>query len=418
MLLWSTEDPAIPSGTVLPVYIKSNIDRVWVTGIPRAFRRARGGVNKFEIPLSQLELVGSKRAAQKRAAAFGEYTLLYAETLQDGLPIREDPDNGSRRVYRLRAGQIIKILTRVDGNPAISTTGDPLPGDWYLVLTEDGSRGYCFSYRLKMFEHRGGPLEAGEAVEEEAEDTELETVLAQSWYPESWDAMIASERIDTEELARHWGFFPGQDSGLARIYLPNLDRTFTYTKIRPDGTHSWRFDGGALKMILRSDRLLAVQFSENGGAMQTHLFITLPSDLDDIIVQETERRDALFQNIFRAGPVFTSANYGALSFTRNRRFIWTGNNLLVPQIIPATALGSGAIDVGLFLDAALTDRYNGAFTLRFDGAGGPGASVRFCYTLDDRGLRIEYVPVENLNGVTVTRRSPSPIVIYFFKTEE
>jgi hypothetical protein len=28
MLLWSTEDPDIPSGTVLPVYIRSNIDHV------------------------------------------------------------------------------------------------------------------------------------------------------------------------------------------------------------------------------------------------------------------------------------------------------------------------------------------------------------------------------------------------------
>jgi hypothetical protein len=253
---------------------------------------------------------------------------------------------------------------------------------------------------------------------EEPEDLELETVLAQPWYPESWDAMIASGRLDTEELAHHWGFFPGQDSGLARIYLPNLDRTFTYTQIRPDGSHAWRFDGGSLKMILRSDRLLAVQFAENGGAMQTLLFVTFPSDLDDIIAQETERREALYQNIFNAGPVFTSSNYGTLSFTPNRRFIWTGNNLLIPEIVPLTALGSGTVDMGLFLDAAPADRYDGAFTLKFDGAGGPGASVRFCYTLDDQGLRIEYLPAEHVDGVTVTRRDASPTVIYFFKTEQ
>ncbi|GHT77405.1 lipoprotein [Spirochaetia bacterium] len=418
MLLWSTREPAIPSGTVLPVYIKSNIDQVWVVGIPEVYRQVGDEFNKFEIPLSQLELVGSKRAARARAADFGEYALLYAETLQDGLPIREDPDNSSRRVYRLRTGQIIKVLEKVEGIPAISTTGDPLPGDWYRVLTEDGSRGYCFSYRLNLFEHRGGTLDAASTVVEETEDPELEAVLAQTWYPESWDAMIASGRIDTAELAHHWGFFPGQDSGLARIYLPNLDRTFTYTQIRPDGSQTWRFDGGTLKMTLRSDRLLAVQFAENGGAMQTHLFVTLPSDLDDIIIQETERREALFQNIFQAGPAFTSTNYGDLIFTQDRRFVWTGNSLLIPQIIPASALDSGSVDMGLFLSAALAGRYDGAFILNFDGAGEPRATARFCYTLDDQGLRIEYVSEDALDGITVRRRDSSPTVIYFFKTEQ
>jgi hypothetical protein len=124
----------------------------------------------------------------------------------------------------------------------------------------------------------------------------------------------------------------------------------------------------------------------------------------------------LFQNIFNQGPVFNSTNYGTLSFTRNGRFIWTGNNLLIPQIVPLTALGSGSVDMGLFLDASLENLYDGALTLRFDGTGGLGGAVRFCYTLDDQGLRIEYVPGENLDGVTVTRRSSSPTVIYFFKS--
>jgi hypothetical protein len=42
--------------------------------------------------------------------------------------------------------------------------------------------------------------------------------------------------------------------------------------------------------------------------------------------------------------------------------------------------------------------------------------VNFMYTLDDQGLRIEYVPPDNLERVTVTRRAAVPTVIYFFKT--
>ncbi|MDR3167923.1 MAG: SH3 domain-containing protein [Treponema sp.] len=425
VLLWSAEDPAIPSGTVLPVYIRSNIDQVWVAGIPTMYRKPEDPVDKLEIPLAQLELMGSKRAAEKRAEAFAPFALTYAETLQDGLPIRESPDNSSRRVYRLKIGEIVKILTRAQGNPAISTTGEPLPGEWYQVLTKDGNTGYCFSYRLRLFEHTGGPLILTPTAPEEAEDPELDRLLSRTWSPEWYGTMIDSGRIDLEDLSRHWRFFPGQDTGIARIYLPNLDRTFSYRGIRSTGDRSWRFEGGDLQMSLRSDTSLEVQYTETGGALRTLLFVALPVEVEDIIVQETIRRDALFQVIFTQGPVFHSTNYGTLSFQENGAFTWTGYDLLIPGVIPPRALERGAVVMGLFLDNSLSGRYNGAFTLVFDGIetmspvpGDSGIKVHFLYTLDTQGLRMEYVPESSLNGVTVTRRASSPMVLYFFKAEE
>ncbi|MDR0312190.1 MAG: SH3 domain-containing protein, partial [Treponema sp.] len=70
VLLWSSDDPAIPSGTVLPIYIRSNIDKVWVAGIPAEYREKGSNVDKFEIPLAKLELAGSKKRAQERAVEF------------------------------------------------------------------------------------------------------------------------------------------------------------------------------------------------------------------------------------------------------------------------------------------------------------------------------------------------------------
>jgi hypothetical protein len=415
VLLWATEDPPIPSGTVLPVYIRSNIDQVWVVGIPDAYRGGGVAMDKLEIPLAQLELVGRKKTARQRAADFAPLALTYAETLQDGLPIREDPDNGARRVYRLKIGQIIKILAQVPGNPAISTTGDPLPGDWYQVLTEDGSTGYCFSYRLRLFEHTGGPLAALPVTTEEREDPDLERVLALAWSPESYGNMINAGRIDPEELARHWGFFPGFDTGMARINLPNLDRTFSYTGIRAEGSRSWRFEGAPLQMALRSDTTLAVQYSEGGGALRTLLFVALPTEVEDLIIQETERRSLRFSQLYNEGPVFTSTNYGTLAFSPDGRFTWTGYELLVPRVIPSSVLGSGTVAMRLFLGPSLADRYDGAFSLIFDGIGGSGAAANFMYTLDAQGFRIEYVPPDALEGFTVNRRAASPMVIYFYK---
>ena len=417
ILLWSSEDPPVPSGTVLPVYIRSNIDQVWVVGIPREFRTAGSRIDKFEIPLSKLELAGSRKKAQARAEAFAPFARLYAETLQDGLPIRESPDNGARRVYRLKLGEIVKILSHAKGAAAVGTTGDPLPGDWYRVLTEDGAEGYCFSYRLKLFEHLDGVLAAVRSEQKEAEDPVLDSLLARTWSPESYGAMVNSRRIDLEELSYHWCFDPGNETGIARIKIKDLDRTFSYTRIRSTGSRSWLFEGTQLQMNLRTDTTLAVQFTEGSGILRTLLFVALPSELDDIILQETARREELFRDIYNQGPFYTSNNYGTLSFREDRHFSWTGNMLLVPQVIPATALGSGILEMRLFLANALVDRYAGAFTLRFDEIGGSGVSADFMYSLDSQGLRIEYVPQTSLDGIAVVRRAASPLVIYFFKTE-
>ena len=414
VLLWSTDDPPISSGTVVPVYIRSNIDKVWVIGVPGV---NMGGIDKIEVPLSRLEMMGSKSKANKRAEAFAPYALAYAENMQDGLPVRDFPDNNARRVYRLRLGEIIKILSITEGQPAIGTSGDPLPGDWYRVLTEDGSIGYCFSYRLKLFEHSGGQLAASIPVlETVVDDPDLDMLLSKVWSPESYSTMINNRRISIDELSRHWRFDPGQETGIARINVPGLDTSFSYTSIRPDGQRAWRFDGANLSMHLRSDTTLAVQFSEGGGIMRTLLFVSLPIDVDDLIMQESTRRAMLFDTIYSQGPVFSSNNYGTITFSENGSFTWRGFNLLVPQYISETAEGNGTVSMDMFLSAELEDRFDGAFTMCFINPNGREAALLRCiYSLDDQGYRIEIVPESSIDDLTVVRRAVSPMVMYFFR---
>jgi hypothetical protein len=417
VLLWSTEDPPIPSGTVLPVYIRSNINKVWVVGIPSGLRNTRDGLDKVEIPLTRLELVGSKAKANKRAQAFARYALTYAENMQDRLPIRDNPDNNARQVYRLRYGEIIKILALVEGSPAISTTGDPLPGDWYRVLTEDGNTGYCFSYRLKLFEHTGGSLAASvPAAAENASplDPELDSLLMKVWLPEIYSVMVTNKRVNLDDLSRYWRFDPGQETGIARIYAPGVDLSFSYAAIRPEGSRSWRFEGTNLRMQLRADNTLAVQFAEGSGNMRTLLFVSLPLTVEDIIMQETARRELLYDVIYNQGPVFTSNNYGTIVFREGGTFAWRGFDLLVPQYLPESIEGNGTISMDIFLGTGLEDRYTGAFSLLF-GNGGRDAILHCMYALDNQGFRIEIAPESTIEDNTIIRRAASPMVLYFFK---
>jgi hypothetical protein len=233
--------------------------------------------------------------------------------------------------------------------------------------------------------------------------------------------MVNSQRINLDELSRRWRFDPGQDTGIAHINLPNLERTFTHTGIRSTGSRAWRFEGSSLQMNLRSDTTLAVQYNETGGGLRTLLFTALPVDVGDLIVQETSRREELFKNIYSQGPSYTSNNYGTLSFTENGMFTWTGFSLLVPRVIPQANLESGSIAMDLFLAPSLQSRYDGAFSLHFNNPGGPtggsAITVRFMYTLDNQGFRIEFVPPADVDDVTVTRRDTSPMVLYFFRAE-
>jgi hypothetical protein len=432
ILLWAEENEGIPSGTILPVYIRSNIEKVWVVGIPREYRKPGDKNTKIEIPLSKLEFLGSKRAAEYRAKEFGEYALTYAETLQDGLPIRDAPDNGARRKYRLRSGEVIKIISLVQGNPAISTTGDPLPGDWYSVLTEDGTDGYCFSYRLRLFEHITGPLNFSEASVEEKNDPELESILSRTWVAEVYGEMLDNGNIDIEAFSKHWGFFPGEDTGTANIFLDGLDISFPYNAIRPDGSHSWRFEGTTLSMTLRSPAALAVRFAaENGGrstsdpwssgSWRTVLFINIPTSLDDLIVQEETRREAIFYRIYVEGPVFFSESYGRLYLNEARDFLWENFERLIPSVIPAAALGRGKIEMSLFLPANLAAQYDGAFTFKFKAINAPDIPVNFLYTIDRGGglggIRMEYIPASNIDGNRVLSRDSSPVIIYFYQSD-
>jgi len=417
VLLWTIEDPPVLSGTVLPVYIRSNIEHVWVVGVPDPHRRI-GEPVKIEVPLSLFEFSGSRRKAVKRAEEFSQYAASYAENLQDGLPIRDDPDNNSRRVYRLRLGEIIKILNISDGNPPISTTGDPLPGDWYMVLTQDGIKGYCFSYRLKIFDHYEGPVRAASAERREpASDPDLEMVLSKTWSAESYLQMVNSRQINIEELEKNYRFDPGQDVGIARIILPDMEREFTYDGIYPDGERAWRFEGANLSMNLRNNSTLAVQFLESSGARRTLLFASLSSDVGDLVVQEGARRQGQFMTIYNQGPVFTSTNYGTISFTSTGNFSWTGFDLLVPQLIPPETKGQGRVIMDLFLSQYLGEQYNGAFTFRFTDIR-QNNTLFFMYNLDNQGLRLEVVPEYGIDNITVTRRSTSPMVLYFYRDVE
>ena len=122
VLLWNIPEQEMQAGQVLPVYIKSNISHVYVVS------NAAG--EKFEIPLWQLTEPVKKSKVNALVEKYSENAHTYASVKLDGLPCRAEPVNTAKQVYRLRKGEIIKILYK--GNGAKPMAGkNALEGDWY-----------------------------------------------------------------------------------------------------------------------------------------------------------------------------------------------------------------------------------------------------------------------------------------------
>ncbi len=405
VLLWSIPEKSLRSGTVVSVYIKSNINSLWVVGLPGKKEE------KVEIPLWQLHFEGSRKKTQEWADSFAPYANSYAETLLDGLPVRDAPDNVAHRVYRLREGQIVKVLKKVEGAEAI-TGGHALPGDWYKVLTDDGSTGYTFSYRLRLFEPADGDpslalTSEGPAEEPEADAT-LDSIISKVWRPESYKEMIDDRQVDLSRFSLDYGFFPGKDSGVARIVLPDMAFSFPYTGVSKVKEWVYQFDGSSLQVTVRRKDVLGIQFTDKGGAQKSHVFVSLPLAGTDYIEQELERRAALFKTVYATGPAFRSENYGSLSFIAlsesteasaplsqgnaaapssegseslipddltgvdagkimQGRFTWVGYDLLVPTVIPERAARTGSVLFKVFLgDQLAANGWDGVLSLVFD----------------------------------------------------
>lgn len=398
---WSIPEYNLTAGDIIPVYVKSNIEKVYIVGL-----NEKTAV-RVEIPLWQLTFFESKKDAGKFQARLKEYKHSYAKVKLDGLPMRSTPDNTSNQVYRLKLGQLVKILWFGEGIPVLKG-GKPMDGQWYEVLTEDGVRGWCFSYNLNIYDERGKDSSENSNLAQE-KDTELDDVLNEFWYPEHYRKMINNRQVDLDKISLTWGFFPGLRSGIARVELQNTRLSFPYTKVIKAG-NKYLFEGSNLSMQIRGKDIITLEFSDKNGKLRLENFITLNATPENIINKEIKRREAVIEKIAKTSSEFTSENFGSLKILSDGQFIWSGYNLLSPSIIPSGAGSSGKISLKHFLDKKLLSDYEGALSFRFEKTSEP---VVFMYSISSKGLRLEAVESSSIQDNIVTRRSLDPVILFF-----
>ena len=404
VVLWNDSVNDLQDGTIVQVYIRSNISHVYVIALPDSDK-------KVEVPLWMLTEPMSKSKALKTAARYADYEHTYASVKLDGLPIRAEAVNTSKQVYRLREKEVIRVLYKGKGQAVTNGRGN-MEGEWLRVLTSGGTQGWCFSYNLDLFKADAQGLAKGNEKEAAVEtaDTMLDNIQSKAWYPEVFFDMIHNNRIDPARMDPTYGFKMDVEALSVRVTLQSTSLSWTYTDVEKPSAKVYHFIGTPVTVTVRNENEIAVQFTDKDSKIKSQNFVALSENITNLIQEEITRRDKELEQLRMFGPSFKSSNYGRLTFQDGKQFVWTDYSLLVPSIISNAARGRGTVSVNYFISNSLKVSYDGILSLRFSGM---SKDVNFLYKMTSDGLRLEDASRAQISNGVVVSRGPSPLVIFF-----
>ena len=396
VVLLSPDTKALETGTLVEVKEKSEINNTYTVKPPDSEQ-------KFEIDTWRVELFEKQSQAETRSREYDEYEDIYARNLRDGLAIREEPDIGSSRVYKLRKNQEIKVLRKTDVEEQIGGHD----GVWYHVLTKDGVQGYSFDYYLKLFDITAAPEE-----QSGPDLTQINESLNKTYRPEDFKAMEENQQINLQKFTTDYGIFSDLENRTIQIRLYNKSYTFEYEEIRRINDRRYAFVPADLEIIIRGDDSVQAVFTVDDQTYDPVFVFYEEERIQEIRETEQERRTELFTQLIENGPLFTSSAYGEIEFKEGREFSWQNLDRLVPSIVPSVIYESGTVSLDHFLVPELRSDYSGALAFRFEQAA--AEPVVFLYSLDGNALKLEYVPGRHVDEKIVQQRSSSRLIMAFF----
>lgn len=405
VVLWNSPEYKIKSGDVVPVYIKSNISHVYVIGVENG--------EKIELPLWQLTEPVKKSKINAAANKYSANARTYASVKLDGLPCRAEPVNTAKQVYRLRKGEVIKVLYK--GKGAAPMAGKtPLEGDWYRILTDNGTQGWCFSYNLNLFEtdNLGQQIGVEVVVAEESEDKYINIILNNTWYPEKFRTMISNKNIDISAMHPSYHFAVDQENAKVILNTSEIHESWDFDGYNRSSEKEYQLKNVPITIVYKNAGFIVLKYTDASGKPQDLNFVTISESLSDIVNAEKQRRANIYAAVVAHGPKFSSSSYGTLTLAEDSSFKWTNYKLLVPSVISSSAKGGGTVSIKYTISKSLSESYDGVLSFRFDGM---SSDVNFLYKMEEGGIRFEDATSARFSGNTVTARGSSPVIVYFKK---
>ncbi len=404
VLLWSEDEDQIASGSVVSVVSESDLQDTYLIRLDAS--RSEAGAVETTVARWRVRFFETEEEASGAADAYKELATVYARSERNALPMRSAPElKAGNIMYRLRDGEVVKLIGREDEQTDLSG----LVSYWYLALTETGIEAYVFGYELSLFD----PLDPdAEFAESGAVDPLLELLLDNVWRPIYFVDMIVNGAYDLGLFREEYGLFPNPEERSLELVMPYHSTTFNYDAVVDVGPRKYLAEGTSLQLTFNRGDELSLQYLLDGRqyilAMQR-----VTGEIQDYVDAELERRSDTYQRLLDRGPAFSSGNYGRITLLEDQRFIWSGYERLVPAAIPNGLGTGGRVILDLYLGPQLTDQYDGAVSFKFDGHPDP---VSFAYALVPDGIRMIYVPRNDIHDFIVMGSGVSSITLFFSTT--
>ncbi|MDA3811253.1 MAG: SH3 domain-containing protein [Spirochaetaceae bacterium] len=399
VLLWSSDENLVKSGVVVNIYEESRIKHTYTFAEP-------GSKEKYEMDTWRINFFNKIKEAEEFSERYAPYVTSFAYTERQGLPIRAAETTSSERVYKLRAGQVVKVFGRSDDAVEVGNLG---MGYWYHVLTEDGVSGYVFDAVLTVYSLN----DTGKVIEnaKDTSDPLLDNFLDSTWRPSYYSDMITKEIIDLATFKD--SFFLRIDKEKKEISVRMYDKNVTenYTDIIQFGSKRYDFEGTSFRVTLVSDRVASVLYKFEGKDVNES-FVRLDENVNEIVSAELEKRKKMLTEFIDRGSVFKSANYGSVNIIDGTgRFIWNDIQRLIDEnIISPGSEPMGNISFNHFPDSLIKNIYSGVITFSFRN----GSEINFLYSFTETGVSFVYVHNRYIkNKIVTTDQFFDPIQIYF-----
>ena len=393
VMLWPPENVKAETGEIVKIISQSDIRNVYVIEKKEDKYRA-------EIPKTSGRFFKKKKDAESFASGFAELkdTFGYSEK---SIPVREEPDVSSARVYKLRPSQMVKIIEK--GDKAV-TVGN-LTGFWYKVLTDDGFEGYCFDKYLTFFEINS------ERLAEDSEKDWISNLYDNKWYPAKYREIVDSGRIIISRIKTGEGLFIDPEKKQFVIQTEEDRIEFYYDSISRIDNRRYFLEGTPVEINFYPNNSINIKYVYE-GIDYNRFYTQLDQSIDDYVAAERSRRNSIYQNLYERGGYLSSDLYGSIVLQSNRAFIWTGYVNLVPDIIPSGYGITGTVKNHYYLSGSLAKSYDGILSFVFERN---SEEISFVYYMtEEEGLELIYLPPDYIEE-DVVERLPERKEIYYFR---
>ena len=401
VVLWGEQGGPLSTGSIVLVVRESPINASYLVSVT-------GEKKPREFPMGRMRFFRKKAEAFDFAKSFTAYRETWAFSQKQDpppLPIRDQAKSEAKVIYKLKPGQLLKVVSR----SAAKETIKPYSDYWYEVATEDGYGGFCFGHFLKVFTTSGDP--AAEARRLLSQDETLERIMGNTWRPDWFREMAAKGTIDLATFREDVGLFPSPADSMMRLSLPLSAIDFRYAGIEKLGPNTYAFTGSDLRITVLDEERISISYRYKDQPV-SGLYAIMKSDVAELIAGEQKRRSDLFDSFFLKGQTLTSSAYGTIRLEEGMRFSWQSFQKLVPSLIGREAKGKGTVDFPFHVARELAGTFHGVITFTFDDyPDAPGPS--FLYTFVPGGVRFASLAKDSISNLIVTHPAMTPVVIFF-----